>query len=79
MKFYRFKYRLKDTNKVTGEVTISEPIVEWFGSEREAVVRRMELFKADRLAGKKKDNEIWLFEVPTDKLGLLAWLRKHCT
>lgn len=78
MRFYQFEYRLQDTDKVTGEVTISPTIREWFGSEREAVVRRLELFKAGRLAGKKKDNEIWPVDVPTDKQSLLAWLRREC-
>jgi hypothetical protein len=51
---------------------------EWFGSEREAVVRRLELFKSSKIHGKKKDAEIWPVDIPTDKLGLLAFLRKEC-
>lgn len=78
MRFYQFEYRLQEADKVTGEVTISDTIREWFGSEREAVIRRMELFKAGRLAGKKKDNPIWPADVPTDKQSLLAWLRREC-
>lgn len=78
MRFYQFEYKLQDTDKVTGETTVSETIREWFGSEREAVIRRMEFFKAGRLAGKKKDNPIWPVDIPTDKKGLLAWLRREC-
>ena len=78
MRFYQFEYRLQETDKVTGEVTVSDTIREWFGSERDAVIRRMEFFKAGRLAGKKKDNEIWPVDVPTAKADLLAWLRREC-
>jgi hypothetical protein len=48
---------------------------EWFASDREAVVRRLELFKAGKLRGKKDDAKIWPFDIPTDKRGLLAFLR----
>lgn len=78
MRFYQFEYRTKTTDKITGETTVSGTIREWFGSERDAVVRRMELFRAGSLAGKKKDNEIWPVDVPTDKESLLAWLRQEC-
>jgi hypothetical protein len=77
MRFYQFEYRELITDKVSG-VQVEVPHREWFGSEREAVIRRLELFKAGKLAGKKKDNEIWPVDVPTDKQSLLAWLRKEC-
>lgn len=53
------------------------PITEWFGSERDAVVRRLALFNAGELHGKKKDHEIWPVDVPTRKEDLLAWLNKE--
>jgi hypothetical protein len=53
------------------------PIEEWFGAERDAVVRRLELFKAGKLQGKKSDHEIWPVDVPTTKADLLVWLNKE--
>lgn len=53
-------------------------INEWFGSERDAVVRRLELWNAGKLVGKKKDHEIWPVDIPTRKEDLLAWLRVNC-
>ena len=46
MRFYELTYQLKLVDKISGETTISDLNREWYGSEREAVVRRLELFKA---------------------------------
>jgi hypothetical protein len=56
---------------------VNKPFIEWFGSEREAVVRRLHLFKGGGLSGKKGDQEIWAIDIPTDKRGLLAWLQEN--
>lgn len=77
MRFYQFEYRLLEVDKISGEQTIT-PKREWYGSEREAVIRRLDLFKKGQLDGKKKDNPIWPIDVPTDKQSLLAWLRREC-
>lgn len=78
MRLYQFDYRTTETDRVSGEVRVSNVIREWFPSEREAVVRRLALFKAGKLVGKKKDNPVWPVDIPTDKKGLLAWLRQEC-
>lgn len=79
MQLYLFEYTTYVIDPVSGrpvrELTVHKK--EWFGSERAAVVRRLELFKADLLCGKKKDNEIWPVEVPTRKADLLAWLNEN--
>lgn len=77
MRFYEFNFRTQVVDKLTGATSqISNR--EWYASERDAVVRRLELFKAGKLAGKKSDHEIWAVDVPTSKPDLLAWLRKEC-
>ena len=84
MRFYQFEYTLRPPGlfpEPGQEVQIAnpgQPIREWFASERDAVVRRLELFKAGKLLGKKSDHEIWAVDVPTSKPDLLAWLRKEC-
>ena len=83
MRIYQFEYKLRppDMFPAPGQMLIINPdypIREWFASEREAVVRRLELFKAGKLLGKKSDHEIWPVDIPTDKQGLLAWLRQEC-
>lgn len=67
MKIYRLDYRLATSPD-------SSHITEWFTSERAAVVRRLELFSKGRLAGKKREHEIWGVEVPTRKTELVGWL-----
>lgn len=47
---------------------------EWFPSEREAVVRRLDLFKRGLMLGKKSDAVIEAVDIPTDKRGLLNFL-----
>ncbi len=76
MRFYQFEYRERVVDKISG-VQVEVPHNEWFGSEREAVVRRLSLFKAGKLVGKKKEHPIWPVDIPTDKRGLLAFLRKE--
>lgn len=78
MQFYQLEYRLKLVDKMSpvGDY-VAIPKREWFGSERAAVTRRLELFKAGQLVGKKKDNPIWPVDVPTRKEDLLAWLNKN--
>jgi len=49
----------------------------WFGSESEAVSRRVELFKSGQLVGRKSDATIEAVDVPTDKAGLLVWLNSN--
>lgn len=50
---------------------------EWFCSNREAVVRRLELFKANKLYGKKSDHMIHMVEMPTRKKEIVAWLNER--
>lgn len=50
---------------------------EWFPSEREAVIRRLDLFKRGLMLGKKSDAVIEAVDVPTDKRGLLAFLNEE--
>ena len=76
MRFYKFCFTSKEVNKVTGEVTMSVG-TEWFGSERDAVVRRMGMWKSGELAGKKSDHDIEIVEVPTRKEDLLIWLNEN--
>jgi hypothetical protein len=51
---------------------------EWFGSERDAVVRRLDLFNKGLLLGKKADHTIDPVDVPTAKADLLVWLNREC-
>lgn len=53
-------------------------ISEWFASEREAVTRRLTLFKEGKLAGLKKDHTIEMHCIPVRKQELLEWLRSEC-
>ena len=76
MRFYQLEYRELITDKITG-VQVIVPHHEWFGSERDAVVRRLDLFKAGKLAGKKTEHFIWPVDIPTRKEDLLAWLRRE--
>lgn len=77
MQFYQLEYTPKVFDKVLGEEFALTPKREWFGSERAAVVRRLELFKAGQLHGKKKDHSIWPIDVPTRKEDMLAWLNQN--
>ena len=75
MRFYQLEYLPADGALVAGmEHTWTR---EWFSSDREAVVRRLELFKAGQLRGKKNDAQIWPVDIATDKRGLLAFLREE--
>jgi len=53
-----------------------ETRTEWFTSERQAVTRRLRLFDTGRLAGRKRESEIWPVEVPTRKAELVGWLNE---
>lgn len=77
MQLYQFEYRLKTVSKISGEEIVHPTKHEWFGSERAATVRRLELYRSGELAGRKKDNPIWPVDVPTRKEDLLAWLNKN--
>lgn len=77
MRFYEFQYKQLVVDKITN-VSVEIPKREWFGSERDAVVRRLWLFRNGYLPGKKADHEIWPVDIPTSKADLLAWLRREC-
>lgn len=89
MKVYRLEYKEElhvlvaaqpgafgDTNSYVYTPKVMDQ-VEWFKSEREAVVRRMELYKLGKLVGKKREAKIWGVEVPTRHIELVAWLNKQ--
>lgn len=81
MRFYQLEYLPKEGQLVAnnnGADWVFTPVREWFGSERDAVVRRLDLFKAGKLAGKKSDHPIEAVDVPTDKANLLVWLNREC-
>ncbi len=50
---------------------------EWFCSRREAVVRRLELFKAGKLHGRKNDHPIAMVDMPTRKREIVQWLNER--
>ena len=50
---------------------------EWFCSRREAVVRRLELFKAGKLHGRKNDHSIAAVDMPTRKREIVTWLNER--
>lgn len=78
MRFYQLEYISSAGTIVPhheGADMVFPGVREWFASEREAVVRRLELYKAGKLRGKKNDAQIWPVDIPTDKRGLLAFLR----
>jgi len=52
-------------------------LTEWFPSERSAAIRRLELYKMDKLVGKKKDAKIWGVDIPTRKADLVEWLNAY--
>jgi hypothetical protein len=52
-------------------------LTEWFTSERSAAVRRLELYKMDKLVGKKKDAQIWGVDIPTRKDALIEWMNEQ--
>lgn len=53
------------------------PQTEWFTSERAAAIRRLELFKMDKLVGKKREAKIWGVDIPTRKVDLVGWLNTY--
>ena len=52
---------------------------QWFGTERAAIIERNSMFKAGKLSGLKRTNEILLVDIPTDKAGLLKFLQDNVT
>ena len=66
MRLHTLHYTVKETNGVK---------VEWFGTEREAIQRRGELFASGVCVGLKRQQMIYPVDVPTKKEDLLDWLR----
>lgn len=77
MRFYQLEANIL-TKDPQGD-TASTVVPEWHGTERQAVVRRNELFKAGKLAGLKRENLVSAIDVPTDKAGLLTFLQRNVT
>ena len=78
MRFYQLEYISSEGTLVAhheGADFIFPRVREWFASDREAVVRRLDLFKNGKIRGKKADAKIWPCDIPVDKRGLLAFLR----
>lgn len=75
MRFYQFESKRKiiERGHVVGETVVTT----WHGTEREAVQLRGTLFKANLLAGLKRESKIYPIDVPTDKAGLLAFLKAN--
>lgn len=78
MRFYQLEYFAKADQTSGPDGASTTPVTrEWFGAERDAAVRRLELFRAGKLVGKKRDHLVWQVDVPTTKPELLAFLRKE--
>lgn len=75
MRFYQLEYHLKGRPLFVGDRLSRR---EWFGAERGAVVRRLDLFKTGMLRGKKADHPVEAVDVPTVKADLLVWLNREC-
>ena len=80
MRVYRLDYKTPE-HKLTPQpdgtfqyVPISNTRTEWFTSERAAAVRRLMLFKTNKLEGKKRNAEIWGVDIPIRKAELVTWL-----
>lgn len=80
MRFYQLEFTLKVNNLLDDLLGAAAPDTrrEWFGSERDAVVRRLGLFNKGLLLGKKADHTIEAVDVPTVKADLLLWLNREC-
>jgi len=72
MRFYQLEAHVPDLNEA-GE-PVPSPQCIWFGTERDAIVARNEMFKAGKLLGLKRASEIQPIDVPTDKAGLFKFL-----
>ena len=82
MRLYQIEMRVKDVQLPSADpnqATTYQVVTEWVGTEREAVVRRSEMFKAGRLVGMKREQLIHLIDVPVDKAGLLGFLIANVT
>jgi len=78
MRFYKLTCLIKNTNPNDSQDT-DRYISEWFESERLAVIRRLELYKTGQVVGKKSQQFIEAHDVPTNKAGLLEFIRENCT
>lgn len=76
MRFYQLIY---ETNSLSydDKDKQSNQYTEWFGSERDAVIRRAALFKTGTIVGLKRKQTIDPIDVPTDKAGLLKFLQSN--
>ena len=76
MRFYQLT---KKAIVITDDGPVVERQVEWFSTERAAIIERNSLFQARKLDGLKRENAILLIDVPTDKAGLLKFLQDNVT
>jgi hypothetical protein len=75
MRFYQLEARV--LTKTDENSAIAEVVTTWFGTERDAIVARNEMFKAGKLTGLKRESEIQPIDVPTDKAGLFKFLTEN--
>lgn len=74
-----FQYTLAEKTRYVKDywLATSKGKSEWFCSRREAVVRRLELFKAGKLHGRKNDHPIAMVDMPTRKREIVTWLNER--
>lgn len=77
MRFYQLE--VKQNTAVSEDVLIVETVTHWFGTERDAVIARNQMFKEGKLVGLKREQVIYPVDVPTDKAGLLKFLQDNVT
>lgn len=77
MRFYQLEAIHKGTDPQGDPTPLTIP--EWQATERAAVIRRNELFKAGKLYGLKRESLITPVDIPTDKPGLLKFLQDNVT
>lgn len=85
MRFYQLELVLKGkpTGFVNEKAVYAEGeekgilSTEWFGTERDAAQARSDLYKAGKLYGLKRESKIYPVDVPTDKAGLLKFLKEN--
>lgn len=77
MRFYQLEMRVNVP--VAESTSIVEVVTEWFGTERDAVVYRNAKFQSGQLVGLKREQKIEPIDVPTDKAGLLKFLKNNVT
>jgi len=76
MRFYKVRLGVKHYNPEDSQ-DVCRFVTEWFGSERDAVIKRLELFKDGKLIGKKNYHHILSYDIATSKAGLLEFLREE--